>query len=121
MRAWRVHDFGEPADVFRLEEVEEPTASSLARLGMSLAGWVPLEEAPYPVTPEWAIVDMRAAALALPDVTMARGTYPVTVRRPYTSGQEAVGTVTAASSNHRDLIGKRVVAVTVQPLSLIHI
>jgi NADPH2:quinone reductase len=37
------------------------------------------------------------------------------VRRPYTSGQEAVGTVIAASSNHQDLIGKRVIAVTVQP------
>jgi NADPH2:quinone reductase len=115
MRAWRVHDFGEPADVFRLEEVEEPTASSLARLGMSLAGWVPLEEAPYPVTPEWAIVDMRAAALALPDVTMARGTYPVPVPRPYISGQEGVGVVREASESLADLVGARVVGVFIQP------
>ena len=26
MKAWRVHDVGEPADVFVLEDVDEPTA-----------------------------------------------------------------------------------------------
>jgi NADPH2:quinone reductase len=115
LRAWRVHDFGEPADVFRLEEVDEPSSTGLARLGMSLGGWVPLEEAPYPVTPEWAIVDMRAAALALPDVTMARGTYPVPVPRPYISGQEGVGIVREASDTLAHLVGSRVVGVFIQP------
>lgn len=112
---WRVHDFGEPSDVFRLEEVEEPSATGLARLGMSLGGWVQLEEAPFPVTPEWAIVDMRAAALALPDVTMARGTYPVPVPRPYISGQEGVGVVREASDTLAHLVGSRVVGVFIQP------
>jgi NADPH:quinone reductase-like Zn-dependent oxidoreductase len=87
MRAWRVHDVGEPEDVFVLEDVDEPTAAGLAAMGMSMGGWVPLAEAPYKVTPEFAILDMRAAALALPDVTMARGTYPVPVPHPYISGQ----------------------------------
>ncbi len=115
MRAWRVHGFGEPADVFVREDVDEPTASSLTRMGMSLGGWVPLKEAPYPVTPEWAIVDMRAAALALPDVTMARGTYPVPVPRPYISGQEGVGIVRDASAALANLVGTRVVGVCIQP------
>jgi NADPH:quinone reductase len=58
---------------------------------------------------------MRAAALALPDVTMSRGTYPVEVRRPYISGQEGVGVVTQASPGRQDLLGKRVAAVCIQP------
>jgi NADPH2:quinone reductase len=115
LRAWRVHEFGEPADVFVREDVDEPTPSSLASMGMSLGGWVPLEEAPYPVTPDWAIVDMRAAALALPDVTMARGTYPVPVPRPYISGQEGVGIVREASAALTHLVGTRVVGVFIQP------
>jgi NADPH:quinone reductase len=114
MKAWRVHDFGEPADVLRREDVAVPTPDELANMGMDLGGWKPLAPGEE-VFNDWAILDVTVAGLALPDVTMARGTYPVTVRRPYTSGQEAVGTVTAASSNHQGLIGKRVVAVTVQP------
>ncbi len=58
---------------------------------------------------------MRAAALALPDVTMARGTYPVPVPRPYTSGQEGVGVVREASSELVHLIGTRVMGVFIQP------
>jgi NADPH2:quinone reductase len=84
-------------------------------MGMSLGGWVPLDEAPYPVTPEWVIVDMHAAALALPDVTMARGTYPVPVPRPYISGQEGVGIVRDASSDLRHFVGERVIGVFIQP------
>ena len=39
MRAWRVHETGEPEDTFRLDEVEEPTPEVLAGLGMGLGGW----------------------------------------------------------------------------------
>ncbi len=115
MRAWRVHDVGEPEDVFVLEDVDEPTAARLAEMGMSMGGWVPLDEAPYKVTPEFAILDMRAAALALPDVTMARGTYPVPVPHPYISGQEGVGIVREASPGLMHLVGTRVVGVCIQP------
>ena len=115
MRAWRVHDVGEPEDVFVLEDVDEPTAANLAEMGMSMGGWVPLDEAPYQVTPEFAILDMRAAALALPDVTMARGTYPVPVPHPYISGQEGVGIVREASPDLMHLVGTRVVGVCIQP------
>jgi NADPH:quinone reductase len=115
MRAWRVHEFGEPADVFVLEDVDEPTPASLNSMGMSMGGWVPLDQALYPVTPEWTIVEMHAAALALQDVTMARGTYPVPVPRPYISGQEGVGVVREASAGLTHMIGTRVVGVCIQP------
>ncbi len=117
MQAWRVHGRGEPHDVFVLEEVPEPTPADLEGLGMDLSGWVPLDELPAGSQPftDWVILDMRAAALALPDVTMARGTYPVEVRRPYTSGQEGVGIVTQASPGRQDLLGRRVAAVCIQP------
>jgi NADPH2:quinone reductase len=60
-------------------------------------------------------MQMSLAALALPDVTMSRGSYPVPVPRPYTSGQEGVGVVTDASAGMASLFGKRVTASTIQP------
>jgi NADPH2:quinone reductase len=60
-------------------------------------------------------MEMSVAALALPDVTMARGSYPVPVAMPYVSGQEGVGVVTAAAPKRQDLLGKRVAAVCIQP------
>ena len=35
MKAWRVHDFGEPRDVLVLEDVPPPTAADLEGLGMT--------------------------------------------------------------------------------------
>ena len=64
---------------------------------------------------DWVLMKMSAAALALPDVTMARGTYPVPVLRPYISGQEGVGVVVEASPGRQDMLGKRVAAVCIQP------
>jgi NADPH2:quinone reductase len=112
--AWRVHDVGEPRDVFVVDEVPEPTPDDLAGLGMGLAGWVPLAPGAEPFT-DWVILRMSVAALALPDVTMCRGTYPVPVARPYISGQEGVGVVVEAAPARRDLLGRRVAAVTMQP------
>ena len=114
MRAWRVHEFGEPKDVLVLEDVPEPTPADLEGMGMSMGGWVPAAEGKFPYD-DWVLMDMTVAGLALPDVTMARGTYPVPVPRPYTSGQEGVGTVTDAGSSYRHLLGKRVVACCIQP------
>lgn len=114
MQAWRVHGFGEPRDTFVLDEVDEPTPDDLAGLSMGLAGWMPLPEGGEPFT-DWVIMRMATAALALPDVTMCRGTYPVPVARPYISGQEGVGTVTAAGPGREALLGTRVAAVNIQP------
>jgi NADPH2:quinone reductase len=114
MKAWRVHEYGEPEDVFSLDEIAPPTPADLTDLGMDLSGWVPLVPGATPFT-DWVLLDMSVAGLALPDVTMCRGTYPVDVRRPYVSGQEGVGTVTDAAPGRAHLIGRRVAAVTMQP------
>src|SRR5437868_5085494 len=114
MQAWRVHGVGEPAEVAVLEDVAAPTPDALEGLSMGLGGWEPLTQGREPFT-DWVLLDMAVAALALPDVTTARGTYPVWVERPYIVGQEGVGTVVDAAPGRRDLLGKRVAAVTMQP------
>jgi NADPH2:quinone reductase len=114
MKAWRVHTVGEPADTFVLETVAEPTAAELRGLSMDLAGWVPCGPGAEPFD-DWVLLEMHAAALGLPDVTTSRGTYPVPVMRPYIPGQEGVGTVIDAAPGRRELLGKRVAAVTMQP------
>jgi NADPH2:quinone reductase len=117
MRALRVHGVGEPADVLVLEEVAPPNAPMLRGLRMSLAGWVAPGTPGAAPTPsdDWVIVNVSMAALALPDVTMARGTYPVPVPRPYTTGQEGVGVVVEAGPPHQHLVGKRIAACMIQP------
>ncbi len=121
MKAWRVHGFGAPEETFVLEDVPPPTPDMLAGLVMNLGGWAEpasSDEAvsgPAHANPEWVIMRMSLAALALPDVTMARGRYPVPVPRPYTSGQEGVGVVTDASPGMARLVGRRITACTIQP------
>lgn len=114
MQAWRVHGVGEPADVLRLDEIDEPTVDDFAHMSMGLAGWVPAGPGMEPFT-DWVLLRMRHAALALPDVTMARGDYPVPVDRPYITGQEGVGEVIGAAPAWEHLLGRRVAAVAIQP------
>jgi NADPH2:quinone reductase len=114
MKAWRVHAFGEPRDVLVLEEVAEPTGVDLAGMAMGLGGWEPMSDGREPFT-DWVVLAMSHAAVALPDVTIARGTYPVPVGRPYIAGQEGVGTLVDAAPARRNLLGKRVAAVCIQP------
>ena len=49
MKAWRVHDFGEPKDRFVLDEVPEPTPAALAGMSMGLGGWIPGRTGPRAV------------------------------------------------------------------------
>jgi NADPH:quinone reductase len=114
MKAWRVHRFGEPRDVLVLEEVPEPRGANLENMTMGLGGWEPMSVGREPFT-DWVVLAMSHAAVALPDVTIARGTYPVPVGRPYVAGQEGVGTVVDAAPGRRNLLGKRVAAVCIQP------
>jgi hypothetical protein len=113
VQAWRVHGVGEPRDAFVLDDVPAPTPADLAGLGMGLAGWLPLTAGAEPFT-DWVLLDMTVAALGLPDVTTARGTYPVWVERPYIAGQEGV-VVVEAGPGRESLLGARVAAVTMQP------
>ncbi|MGY1636804.1 NADPH:quinone oxidoreductase family protein [Geodermatophilus sp. SYSU D00742] len=70
MRAWRVHELGDPSTVLRLEDVEQPTPSD---------GQV--------------LVRVRAAALNFPDILMVQGRYQERPPLPFTPGVELCGEV----------------------------
>ena len=89
MRAWQVQGAGEPRDVLHEVEVDLPA----------------------PGTGEVRI-RVTAAGIGLPDVFMCRGTYPLTPGLPFTSGQEATGTVTAVGEGVDLPIGTRIMCVT---------
>jgi len=114
MQAWRVHGTGEPLEVLRLDEIDEPQVEDFAGMSMGLPGWIPTGPGLEPFT-DWVVLRMSHAALALPDVTMARGDYPVPITRPYITGQEGVGEVIGAAPAWQHMVGKRVAAVAIQP------
>lgn len=114
MQAWRVHGIGEPADVLKLDDIAEPTVDDFVHMSMGLPGWIPAGPGLEPFT-DWVLMRMSHAALALPDVTMARGDYPVPIARPYITGQEGVGEVIGAAPAWEHMVGKRVAAVAIQP------
>jgi NADPH2:quinone reductase len=89
MRAWQVQDAGEPIDVLHLVELDPP------------------EPGPGQVR-----IRVAAAGIGLPDVFMCRGSYPLTPPLPFTSGQEATGTVTSVGEGVDLAIGTRVMCVT---------
>ncbi|MCA0145494.1 NADPH:quinone oxidoreductase family protein [Blastococcus sp. LR1] len=70
MRAWRVHELGDPSQVMSFDEVDQPTPGE---------GQV--------------LVKVRAAALNFPDVLMAMGTYQEKPPLPYTPGVELCGEI----------------------------
>jgi NADPH:quinone reductase len=89
MRAWQVQAAGEPIDVLRKVELDPP------------------EPGPGQVR-----IRVTAAGIGLPDVFMCRGTYPLTPPLPFTSGQEATGTITARGEGVDLPIGARIMGVT---------
>ena len=89
MRAWQVHEFGEPEDVLRLDEVPAPTAG-----------------------PGEIVVRVAAATLNFNDVDGVRGRYRTVCRPlPYTPGMEVLGFVEEAGAGAEAWLGKRVAAV----------
>ena len=70
MRAWQVHELGEPQDVLRLADVPEPVAG-----------------------PGMLRLRVDAVALNFPDVLLCRGTYQERPELPFTPGLEVCGTV----------------------------
>lgn len=88
MRAWRVHELGDPAAVLQLEEVDDLRPS---------AGQV--------------VLDVEAASLNFSDVLMCRGGYQVQPSLPFTPGAEVAGSVAAVGEGVADLrLGQRVLA-----------
>src|SRR3954462_12962588 len=70
MRAWRVHELGDPSQVLQLDEIDRPTPGE---------GQV--------------LVKVRAAALNFPDVLMAAGLYQERPPLPFTPGVELCGEI----------------------------
>jgi NADPH2:quinone reductase len=70
MRAWRVHELGEPQDVLRLEDLAEPEPG-----------------------PGMLRLKVDAVALNFPDVLLCRGMYQEKPELPFTPGLEVCGTV----------------------------
>jgi NADPH2:quinone reductase len=68
MRAWRTHELGEPRDVLKLEDADDPVAGD---------GRV--------------LIDVEATALNFPDVLLLRGQYQEKPPLPFTPGLEAAG------------------------------
>ncbi len=87
MRAWQVHELGEPQDVLRLEDVPEPEAG-----------------------PGMLRLKVDAVALNFPDLLLCRGTYQEKPELPFTPGLEVCGTVLDGPR-----AGERVLAGTALP------
>ncbi|MEU6585650.1 NADPH:quinone oxidoreductase family protein [Nocardia sp. NPDC046763] len=86
MRAWRVHELGEPARVMRLDTVERPEPG-----------------------PSQVVVRVTGAAANFPDVLMCRGLYQVKPPLPFTPGVELCGEVVATGSDVTGIaVGDRV-------------
>jgi NADPH:quinone reductase len=89
MRAWRVHEFGAPTDVLRVDEVAPP------------------EPGPGEVQ-----IAVEAITINFNDIDGIRGRYrTVPVEPPYIPGMEVLGRVQAAGDGGGALIGRRVCAV----------
>ena len=80
MKIWRAYELGDPLDILRLEEVEDPAPR---------AGEV--------------VIDTTAVGLTFPDVLACRGKYQVPTRHPYTPGGETAGIVSEVGEGVEDL------------------
>jgi NADPH:quinone reductase len=89
VRAWCVHEFGEPQAVLRLDDVPAPTPG-----------------------PGEILVRVSAATLNFNDVDGVRGRYrTVAPPLPYTPGMEVLGVVEGSGAGAEEWMGKRVVAI----------
>ena len=77
MRRWLVESFGNPTDIWRLEEDAEE----------------------FEPGPDQLKIAVEAAGLGLPDVLMCNNNYPLTPPLPFTPSQEAAGEVVAVGAN----------------------
>ena len=87
MRAWQVHELGDPQEALKLEEVEEP------------------EPAPGEV-----VVEVEAAALNFFDILLCRGEYQERPETPFTPGGEVAGTISSVGEGVDLEEGLRVIA-----------
>jgi NADPH2:quinone reductase len=91
MRAWKIHRFGRPADVMKLDDNADDFEPGPGQLK----------------------VQVEAAGLGLPDVFMCANNYPLTPPLPFTPSQEAAGRVVAVGEGvDASLLGTRVLGPT---------
>ena len=91
MRAWKVYEFGDPAQVLKLDE----------------------DAGDFQPGPGQVKVQVEAAGLGLPDVFMCANNYPLTPPLPFTPSQEAAGKVVAIGEGvDTSLLGTRVLGPT---------
>jgi NADPH2:quinone reductase len=82
MKAWQVQELGEPQDVLRWVDVDEPAAG-----------------------PDDLLVQVDAVALNFPDVLLCRGMYQDKPPLPFTPGLEICGTVLGGPREGERVIG----------------
>lgn len=91
MHAWRVEQFGDPAQQWRLAEDVPECEPGAGELKLAV----------------------EACGLGLPDVLMCRDNYPLTPPLPFTPSQEAAGKVVAVGEGvDKGLLGSRVMGTT---------
>jgi NADPH2:quinone reductase len=92
MRAWRVHEYGSPTDVLRLEHVPVPEPG-----------------------PGEVLIAVQAIPLNLNDLErITGGNMMAPPTFPYSPGMEVFGVVTACGLGTEALLGRRVAAITRQ-------
>ena len=90
MKIWRVHEWGDPTEKLRLEDVEAPTPK-----------------------PGQIVVALEAVGLNFPGLLQIRGEYQVKPPLPYSPGGESAGTVVAIGDGVTDhQVGDRVVSTS---------
>jgi NADPH2:quinone reductase len=93
VKAWRVHELGEPRDAMRLDDVPDPEPG-----------------------PGEVLVRLRAAAVNFPDALLCRGQYQIRPELPFTPGVELCGEVVALGEGVSGLAtGERVIGSPALP------
>ncbi|MEV6661437.1 NADPH:quinone oxidoreductase family protein [Nocardia fluminea] len=92
MKAWQVTELGEPRDVLRFNDIDDPVAG-----------------------PGQVLVRVLAAPANFPDVLLCRGQYQVKPPLPFTPGVELCGEVVAVGDGARFAVGDRIVGTTNLP------
>ena len=93
MRAWRVHELGDPKEALKLEEIEGPGAPG----------------------PGEVVVEVEAAALNFFDILLCQGKYQERPEPPFTPGAEVAGTVVGVGEGVGIEQGTRVLATPPLP------
>ncbi|WP_405579759.1 NADPH:quinone oxidoreductase family protein [Streptomyces sp. NBC_01190] len=93
MKAWRVHEIGEPREVLRLDEVATPEPG-----------------------PGEVLLRVRAADVNFPDALLCRGAYQIKPPLPFTPGVEMCGEVVALGADVTGVdLGARVITPALLP------